>query len=624
MATYFDPKELRQRLKIIFSGASHFSGAVTDDFEIKILEAADCLLDHTFDILGSGNLRHEDIDWHVDFTSGYRWNPGTFYKDYLLVDMENDADVKVPWELSRGHHFLILGQAYLLTGEERYAQECISQILDWIDSNPFMHSINWCCTMDVSIRSVNWIWALCMLEHSVLLTDAKLKKIVSALYEHGYFIIRNPECYAVNNHNHYISDLVGQIYLGIFFEGAPESMLWLRRGMSELYREMRSQILPTGPSYERSVNYHRLVLELCASAIILLKRNAREVPADIWYRLEKMFEFVAAYLKPDGTAPVIGDQDDGRLHPFGCARNIDHRYLLCIGAVLFNRRDFKAMSNGYCSDCYFLFGADSVHAFDSMPGKQIEPRSISFADAGFFIMRTRKNYMFINNSGKGRYSELSGGTHTHSDLLSFELFMNDKTFLVDTGSYIYSADKKMRKLFRTTKMHNTVVVDGYNQSSIDENVLWDFERNAIPRKNIWYSDDRKDFFSGEHSGYERMRSPVTHKRLIFFNKKKFLWVITDCLLGEGKHLFEWFFHFGVGIDVQLGRDGLVTQCLEGSNIAMNFRSHTPVTYHLEKGWVSSAYGSKKQGNILRISMDKGECPVWLKTTICEVKPIDEV
>ena len=90
-------------------------------------------------------------------------------------------------------------------------------------------------------------------------------------------------------------------------------------------------------------------------------------------------------------------------------------------------------------------------------------------------MRKKDNYLLFNATGKGKYPELGPGTHTHSDLFSFELFTYGKSFLVDPGSYVYTADADQRMLFRSTKMHNTVTVDGQSQNNINKEVLMGFQ-----------------------------------------------------------------------------------------------------------------------------------------------------
>ena len=184
--------------------------------EDLIIQLADSIVDHKFDLLGSGITKLEPLDWHKDFKSGFKWEKGKFYQDYIQVDLSNNADVKVPRELSRSHHLLWLGQAYLLTKNEKYVNEFIFQIENWIDENPIMKSINWGCAMDVSIRAINWIYALNMFINSVNISESFIKKINCSLFEHGWFIYRNLEKGIPNSGNHYVSNIVGLLYLGSF------------------------------------------------------------------------------------------------------------------------------------------------------------------------------------------------------------------------------------------------------------------------------------------------------------------------------------------------------------------------------------------------------------------------
>lgn len=615
MSNWFENKnKIRILLKNKFGDFSKFSQTINQSQEKEIIALADNYLNHKFNILGSGNKKLNPINWHQDFKSGYIWQKGTFYKDYNQEKTPGKADVKIPRELSRCHHFLILGQAYLITTDEKYCNEFLKQVINWIEENPLMRSINWGCTMDVAIRAVNWIWALSMFINSKLITDDILRKISTSLYEHGFFIYRNPEKSIINNHNHYISDLVGQIYLGILFKELSEPRKWLNVGIRELFKEMRLQILPSGPSYERSTNYNRLVAELFTSAILILKNNGFEIPLDVWYRLEKMHEFIMYYTKPDGTAPVIGDQDDGRLHPFSVSRNIDHRHILSIGSIIFERTDFKNHSNGYVSDCFFLLGSSSKKKFDDISSSGIKLSSKRFPDAGFFIMRKDYDYMFINISGKSKYNELGSGTHTHSDLLSFELSISGKTFLIDTGSYVYTADPSARMLFRSTKMHNTVTVDGLNQNNIDENTFWDFERNAIPKINKWKSSTNYDFFDGEHTGYQRLLEPVTHRRTVLFDKIKSFWEIDDYLTGKGKHKIEWYFHFDIDIDFNINENTITTNCFDRNNIFIEFVVEKNLLIEKQEGWVSKAYGEKQLAKVLKITIEE-YAPIQTKLKI---------
>jgi len=557
------------------------------------------------------------IPWNSDFESGFNWPKGLFCRKYIQVELTNNADVKYPRELSRFHHALILGQAYLLTKEKQYYIKFKQDVLDWIEENPFMKSINWGCTQDVSIRAVNWLWAIAFFAEELSMDHVFKQTIDRSLYQHGFFIYMYPEKSIYNNHNHYISDLVGQIYLGLYFKKDKHAQNWLNWGIEELYREIRYEILPTGPSYEKSTNYHRFVTEMIFSALILLQKERYEIPQDILFRVEKMLEFIMYYIKPDGNAPIIGDQDDARLHPFSLISNLDHRYLLCLGAVFFQRGDFKYHAKRFYSDCSILLGEEGFSRFNDLQPDTRPLSSKAFPDAGFYIIRDQDNYMFINNSGKSKYNELGGGTHTHSDLLSFELYMGNKTFIIDPGSYIYSGDPDMRMHFRSTKMHNTITVDDQNQNTIKRDVLWDFERDAKPHTSKWQNTDDKTIFEGEHTGYLRLKQPVIHRRYIEYDYAEKYFLIKDMIIGEGIHKIDLYFHFDVGIDLIIGDKRVQTNCEDGYDIELNFISGSQIVISKYEDFVSKSYGMKANANVLQVELVI-QCPVIINTLIKRV------
>ena len=213
-----------------------------------IIFNANKILLNEFEILSTKVKFQKKIDWHLDFKSGYRWPKGKLYSKYNQVDKNNSADVKFPRELSRCHHFLYLGEAYLLTSDEKYTKEFIAQIRNWILENPYKKSINWGCSMDIAIRASNWIYSLNMFAGSLLIDDVFFHEIMTSLYLHGRYIYENPEKNRVYNHNHYLSDLAGQILISIVFETTEikETKSWKENGIYEFFREIRVQILPTG------------------------------------------------------------------------------------------------------------------------------------------------------------------------------------------------------------------------------------------------------------------------------------------------------------------------------------------------------------------------------------------
>jgi hypothetical protein len=193
--------------------------------------------------------------------------------------------------------------------------------------------------------------------------------------------------------------------------------------------------------------------------------------------------------------------------------------------------------------------------------------------------------------------------HKHNSRLSFELFAYDKSFIIDPGAYIYTADKVMRNLFRSTKYHNTVVVDGEEQNGFNEDELFAMGLDAAVKVNRWLVTENYDLLDAEHNGYARLKNPVIHRRQIYFNKEKGYWVIKDMLTGEGgyKHKFDLYFHFAP-MEIREKNDLVIETCnKKGANIAIVPLETEGIKRGIEKGWVSYSYGKKVEAPIVKYS-----------------------
>ena len=216
--------------------------------------------------------------------------------------------------------------------------------------------------------------------------------------------------------------------------------------------------------------------------------------------------------------------------------------------------------------------------------------------------------------------------HKHDSRLSFELFAGDKSFIIDPGSYIYTADKEMRNLFRSTKYHNTVVVDGEEQNRFDEDDLFRMHLDADIKVNRWVVAENYDLLDAEHNGYSRLN--VVHRRLIYFNKVQKYWVIKDILTGEGsyKHKFELYFHFAP-MALKKEQDELVieTENKTGANIAIAPLETEGLKMAIENGWVSYGYGQKVEAPIVKYTKT-AEVPAEFVTAIAtgEMPSVEEI
>ena len=569
------------------------------------VQAAAAALRHEFDLLGSGAQRlGSPLPWHTDFKTGRTW-PLSYCTDIEYNELDRPTDVKVPWELSRCQHFTRLGQAYWLTGDERYAAEFVAETTHWIEANPLSYGVNWACAMDVALRAVSWIWGFYFFADSNACRDAAFRsRFLRSLFMHGEFVVKYLEKADLNG-NHYLCDGVGLVFLGLFFRRARAGRGWLALGRAIVETEIFEQTTADGVDFEQATAYHRLVLECFLTSYVLLRRYGHDVPKACWQRLERMCEFVQAYTKPDGLAPLIGDADDGRVQILGSQPMTDHRYLLSHAAVLFRRGDFRSSAGRCWEETFWLLGPDAPEGFLAVPAAPI-PGSTAFPDGGFYVLRAPGTHLVVDCGEVGMRGR---GGHGHNDILSFELFLNGFNIVTDCGAYLYTASREWRNRFRSTAFHNTVQVDDEELNRfIGPDALWQLHYDAKPAGALMRPGEEADCFHGGHSGYARLASPVSHARMWLVDKKHPRVLVRDRLDGEGSHALAWRFHLDPAVAPEVdGSDVRLTH--EGRTVWL-LPDDTAATFSLsvEAGWVSPRYGVKVPTSVL----------VWRATAVMPV------
>jgi hypothetical protein len=310
-------------------------------------------------ILGRNlNFNEKKISWHLDAISKKQWPKKYFKRLFPVGNATDSSDCKIPWELSRFQHLASMAKAYTATKDMRYTDEALWQIEDWIKKNPCPYGINWTCAMEVAIRACNWMWAWWAFKETETWTEEFNSRFLKSMWQHGWYIEKNLENKGGIETNHYLSDVVGLLFIGVMFPQFKNSEKLKNFGVKEISRCMEEMVHEDGVSFENSTAYHRLVLELFTYSAILCKNNNIELPPMFWDRLECMFEFIMHTMRPDGLMPMIGDNDDGRffiLSDYYTWERFDFRYLLSIGAMLFNRKDFFEAGDGVCEEPCWLF-----------------------------------------------------------------------------------------------------------------------------------------------------------------------------------------------------------------------------------------------------------------------------
>jgi hypothetical protein len=559
----------------------------------RILSTAEDAVRPRVDFLGSGPVDlPSPIPWHTDFKSGHSW-PVAPFRRIDVLDLGRDSDIKVPWELSRLQWLVPAGQAYLLTGEDRYAQAVRDVIEDWAGANPMARGVNWACTMDVALRAITLVWLFHVFHRSDAWRDDRFRAdFLKLLYLHGDFTSRHLEWSDING-NHLITDAAGLVFVGLFFGNAEAPRSWQQRGWDILADELPKQVFPDGVDFEVSTAYHRLVLEIFLLPALYRRKAGLDVEEGYADRLGKMAGFAAAYSRPDGSIPLWGDADDGRLLPFGGQAINDHRYLIALTGLGFGNEDILSLASGPTAEVFWTLGPDAV---TKIPDTIEAPGSRGFRDGGVFIMRGGEDHVFIDAGPVGMAGR---GGHGHNDCLSFEAVLTGVPLITDCGAYVYSADPAWRNDFRSTGFHNTPVIGGEEQNRfVAPQYLWSLHDDAQPDVRHWSAGEHRDRFIGAHSGYRRLPAPVTPVRGILLDKTAHRVVIADRFEGVGEHGVRVPYHFAPGVEAARDGPGRWRLRAGGREFVLVSDGGEDWTETLGDGWVSPSYGVKQAAQVL--------------------------
>lgn len=485
----------------------------------KIIIKADKICLNNFDILGLGfHQLGNKINWSTDYISNYIWSK-KFHKRIKTINYHNDADVKIPWELSRFHFGIVLGQAYLISNNRKYYDKFKNLVIEWIKDNDFNKTVNWTCSMEVAIRACNLIVAIGYFEN--IIDEYFYDVINNSLFLHGKHIFNNLEKKVISN-NHYLSNLVGLIWLGIYFSKcniSSEPKEWLEYGINELEKEILVQIYADGSLYEGSTYYHCFVTEMLLFTYIMCEKNGFELSENFKSRLIKMNEIIMNITKPNGLIPIIGDMDNGRFLIFsnyGDSEKKNFKFLIRLAGEYFNREDFR-----YNSDDLSTLIWLKVNINKYKPNK-VELKSVSYPFGGWHILRNEKIYIIINC----RNSNIKGsGGHIHNDQLSLEINLMGYDFIIDPGTYVYTADIKMRNFFRSSNQHNSVIIENSDQMDIDYYKVF----NSIDKTEPRVIEFNNNYFKGCHKAYKH-KFGCEICREVNLNKNSI--VITDKIISK--------------------------------------------------------------------------------------------
>jgi hypothetical protein len=554
--------------------------------------------------------------WNRDPKTGIE-GPLAFGKLLDYRDPDLVGDIKYLWEPNRHLHLVTLAQAYALSGKRQFYDALAEQLDSWFIACPYGRGPNWSSALEAAIRLVNWAIAW-QLVQPIRDKDFEARWLRS-VYEHAHFVRHWFSAHSSAN-NHLIGEATGVFVAALTWPHWPEMRAWGKSAKRILEREALAQNAPDGVNREQAVWYQQFVLDMLLVALLAGKANGECFSADYEARLEAMMDFIASIMDQGGNVPMFGDADDGYVVRLdhGAAFS-PYRSALALGALLFRRGDFKLKAGRIDDKARWLLGNLAAQQYEALDTESTRlPQRQTFPEGGYYILGadfdTPNEIRAVVDAGALGYTSIAA--HGHADALSFTLSVGGREFLIDPGTYAYHTQERWRQYFRGTSAHNTVRIDGRDQSEQGGNFLW--LEKARAGCGLWLSSGEKDSFEGWHDGYLRLDDPVKHRRLLELDKGARRLLIEDSLEMGEEHEVELFFHCSEHCRVDavaegflIERDGFVLRLILPANGTSEIckGSLSPVS-----GWVSRGFDRRQPTSTIAWRA-KLSAPALLRTTI---------
>lgn len=573
--------------------------AVPPDAAKRLLAEADQLMAGHAEYFGVARDDLADPDWCYDPKTGRR-APWGYAFDVPYRDEDAVGDIKQIWELSRHQYLTVLAAAYAISGDERYAERVAEHLRSWWAANAPLRGVHWVSGIELGIRLLSWVWIRRLLDGwpgaAGLFEDNPVA--LSQIWHHQRWLAAFPSRGSSAN-NHVIAEAAGQFAAACAFGWFPSSARWRADALRSLERHLRANTFGSGLNRELATEYHGLVLELGLAAVAEADAAGVPVPKSIRLVLLRMTDALAAVVDNRLRPPRQGDADDG--HGLIVDGEGTDRWasLLATGDAVFGRLAWWPVVTG--TDVRTPLLASLVRRTELSVTRPAD-RPAHFADAGLTVLRGPEE-IWCRCDG-GPHGFLSIAAHAHADALSVEVRHDGVDILADPGTYCYHGQPEWRRYFRSTLGHNTLQLDGGDQSVSGGPFLW--TRHARSRvlaaDTSGTSDGGTARWCAEHEGYRRS----VHRRRVELTAASRELKVVDEVRGQENRAVRLAFHLGPAVTADLvgdrasltwTRDGEARSAVLDLPGQLNWRAHRGES-DPPLGWYSPGFGRKEVSTTL--------------------------
>lgn len=445
------------------------------------------------------------------------------------------SDPEFTFQFNR-HRFLIcLGQAYQLTGNEKYAVHFVRLLMDWIGQekrSPETEATTW-RVLEAGFRGEFWVKAIRYFKDSPALTDEVVDACHRCLVEQAEYLIEMHSPYRYIS-NWGVIENHGLFLIGTAMPDEAQRKRYTGLALEHLKINVSMAVMKDGVQWEQSPMYHNEVLHCLEDVMILAARNEIDVPEEILSAARKMAYASLAWKKPDGREFLMGDSDD-----------LDLRDMITAAACLF--WDPVLKFGGYPVldfESVWDLGIECAKRYREMRAEEPDFCSAALPDSGNYYLRQdwseQANLLHF-------HCGTMGAGHGHSDKLHVDLVIRGEDVLTDSGRYTYVAEEG-RFDFKDPPAHNTIIVDDSFFTVCRDS--WACDKLCQPMKGQYRFTDRYEFVQGGHLGYMDRAGGVFINRKIIHIKPD-LYVFSDELYTGDAHTYRQFWNFSERGSVEL-------------------------------------------------------------------------
>ncbi|AZQ44690.1 alginate lyase family protein [Nonlabens ponticola] len=425
---------------------------LNDDLELRFRES----VKNNITFFNSQKFQlDKETQWKVNPSNDYLYDSKQHWSK--IADLSAEAgDIKFVWEKARFSYLYDIIR-YDYHSDTDQAEFVFKEIEDFIDKNPINLGPQYKCSQEISLRVLNWTYALFYYKNSKALTEDRFLKLMNSIYWQLHHVRKNINFsrIAVRN-NHAITETLMLYLSGLLFPFIPETKQWSKSGKKWFEQEIEYQIYEDGTFLQYSMNYHRVVVQLLTWAIRLANLNQERFKDVVYQRASRSLAFLDACIDhKSGKLPNYGSNDGALFFKF-----TDDDYRVYTSQL----NDLRVVLTGKAtavSESYAWYGINDYELIEAD-----NSGTFSFKDGGYYICNENNELKTFLRCGS--YKDRPA----QADNLHLDIWVDGINYLWDNGSYKYNTSQQMLQHFMGSAGHNTLTINRQNHMLKGGRFIW--------------------------------------------------------------------------------------------------------------------------------------------------------